>query len=389
MSNQREELGKRRDAVLGKARVIAEKARDEKRELTAAEADQVNAALAEAKRINETFAADERHRGIMGQLDAMAASATPNVLGGSGQKHVALTGVHAKSLASRIIDKMPRDAMGTKALASGVQTTSIVMLPDVVPSGRPPTSVLDLLPARIVEPSYSFLRQASRNLAAAPVASGGTKPTSTISVVGVQNRLRVVAHISEQIDHYLLSDNDNLARWVSDEMVWGLRTSVENEVLNGDGTGEHFTGILNTSGILSQAFATDALTSIRKGLTAIEISGYSASLIVTRPDTWEACELLAVTSGATDVRGLPVNSQERQLWGVPVVLAVASGLPAKTAVIIGDGAVTLDHDGRIDVRWSDAVGSDFTQNAVRVRTEGRFGVSVNQPGAVVKVATAA
>ena len=38
----------------------------------------------------------------------------------------------------------------------------------------------------------------------------------------------------------------------------------ENEVLNGDGTGEHFTGILNTSGILSQSFATDALTSIRK-----------------------------------------------------------------------------------------------------------------------------
>jgi HK97 family phage major capsid protein len=167
-------------------------------------------------------------------------------------------------MADRIIEKMPRDAMGTKALASGVQTTSIVMLPDVVPSGRPATSVLDLLPARVVEPSYRFLRQSARNLAAAPVAAGDTKPISVISVVGVQNRLRTVAHISEQINHYLLSDNDNLARWVGDEMLWGLRTSVENEVLNGDGVGEHFTGILNTSGILSQSFATDALTSIRK-----------------------------------------------------------------------------------------------------------------------------
>jgi hypothetical protein len=55
----------------------------------------------------------------------------------------------------------------------------------------------------------------------------------------------------------------------------------------------------------------------------------------------------------------------------------------------GDLDVTVDHDGMVETRWADFVGTDFTQNALRCRVEGRFGVSVNQPGAVVKVATQA
>jgi hypothetical protein len=65
------------------------------------------------------------------------------------------------------------------------------------------------------------------------------------------------------------------------------------------------------------------------------------------------------------------------------------GLGAKTGLVIGDVAVTVDHDGLVDIRWSDSVASDFTQNFVRCRVEGRFGVSVTQPSAVVKVGTQA
>jgi hypothetical protein len=91
MIDPREDLARRRDAVLGTARWVADKARDEGRELTAAEAADVDAAISEAKKHNESLAADSRHRHIMSQLDAMV-SDSPNVLGGSGQ-HVALTGV--------------------------------------------------------------------------------------------------------------------------------------------------------------------------------------------------------------------------------------------------------------------------------------------------------
>ena len=60
--------------------------------------------------------ADDRHPGIMASLDAQAASALPDVLGGSG--NLALTGVHAKHMAEKIIAGMARDSMSIEALAS-------------------------------------------------------------------------------------------------------------------------------------------------------------------------------------------------------------------------------------------------------------------------------
>ncbi|WP_099024707.1 HK97 family phage prohead protease [Mycolicibacterium palauense] len=385
-------LTKDRDSQLAVVKHLIDTADELERDLTADEAEQVEAATEEAKGLDAAiaktksdiaFVAEVRKTGeIVGALDDMARGASGEQDGG----HLALTGKHVKAMAQRVIKAMPRDGSGTKALAAGQQTTSTILQAEIVETGRPAVSVLDLLPTRAVTPSYSFLRQSARSLQAAPVAAGGTKPTSTVSVVAVENRLRVVAHVSEAIDHYLLGDNVNLERFVSDELLYGLRVAVEAQVLAGSGSGESMTGVLNTSGVVVQAFATDVLTTVRKSITTLEANGYMPGMIVLHATDWEAIELLSVTSGATDVRGVPIDPVARRLWGVPVVLN--QGLGADTGLVIGDGAVTVDHDGQVEVKWSDAVNDDFSKNQVRCRVEGRFGVSVNQPGAVVKVATA-
>ena len=126
---------------------------------------------------------------------------------------------------------------------------------------------------------------------------------------------------------------------------------------------------------------------MRKGLTVLDAAGYEPGVIVLSASDWETIELLESSSGATHVRGVPIDAVARRLWGVPVV--INQGLGAETGLIIGKDAVTVDHDGVVDTRWSDAVSDDFAKNLVRARVDGRFGVSVNQPGAVVQVATAA
>lgn len=378
-----------RDDHLAKARQICELAKELDRDLTKDEAEQVQKHLDDAETATKAIGEAERSAEVLAKLDAMAASddiGAPG--GGSGDKHLAMTGQHAKTFASNIVKAMPRANDGTKALiASGVQTTSTIMQPGVVITGRPVVSLLDVLPVRQVAPSYSFIRQSARTNNAAPVATGGTKPTSVMSVTDVPNRLRVVAHLSEQIPRYLLSDNEALERFVTDELVWGLRRAVETEVISGDGTGEHFTGILNTSGIVVQAFATNAMTSIRKAITTLTASDYEPAVIVLHASDWEAIELLEASSGATDVRGVPIDPVARRLWGVPVVLN--QGLGAKTGLVLGEGSVVVDTDGNVETHWSDNVADDFTKNFLRCRVEGRFGVSVSQPAAVVKVGTAA
>ena len=88
-----------------------------------------------------------------------------------------------------------------------------------------------------------------------------------------------------------------------------------------------------------------------------------------------------------DYRGIPLNATERRLWGVQAV--VSNTLPADTAVLLERDAVSVDHDGVVDTRWSDAVASDFLANFVRCRVEGRFNISVYRPTGIVVIVTAA
>lgn len=284
---------KDRDSQLTAARQIVEVARELERDLTEDEATEVQKRLDAADAATKHVEAAEKSRVLLAQLDDLARQANAsdpfhgdNASGGDGAKHLAMTGRHAKSFAQSIVRAMPRN--GSKALASGVQTTSTIVLPNVVETGRPAVSLLDVLPVRIVPPSYSFLRQSARTNNAAPVAPGAVKPTSVMSVAGVDNRLRVVAHLSEQIPRYLLGDNADLERFVRDELVWGLQRAVEAEVISGDGTGEHFTGILNTSGLVVQAFATNALTSVRKAMTTPTPTATRSASSSCRPATGRA-----------------------------------------------------------------------------------------------------
>ncbi|BBX16956.1 HK97 family phage prohead protease [Mycolicibacterium duvalii] len=179
-------LTKDRDSQLALVKQILDTADELQRDLTADEAGQVEEATEKAKTLDGAiaktkadmaFVAEARKTAeIIGGLDDMARGANGDVEGG----HLALTGKHAKAMAQRVIKAMPRDGSGTKALAAGQQTTSTILQAEVVETGRPAVSVLDVLPTRAVTPSYSFLRQSVRTLQAAPVAAGGTKPTSTV-----------------------------------------------------------------------------------------------------------------------------------------------------------------------------------------------------------------
>ena len=63
-------------------------------------------------------------------------------------------------------------------------------------------------------------------------------------------------------------------------------------------------------------------------------------------------------------------------------MVLQSGLGDDVGLIIAQDAVSVDYDGAVEVKWSDAVSDAFAKNQVRCRVEGRFGVSINQPGAV-------
>lgn len=160
-------------------------------------------------------------------------------------------------------------------------------------------------------------------------------------------------------------------------------------MLAGDGEGENPKGLLQHSGIQTQAFTDDILTTVRKAITAVESLGYQPSVIALTPADWEAVELSRTSgSGEFVLDASPVNRAARRLYGIQVVVTTA--LEPGTAVVGDFREVTLftDRRGVMD-EWNGQAQDDFARNLIRLRTEGRFGVGVGQPQAIVRVDTAA
>ncbi|MYR07453.1 phage major capsid protein [Gordonia sp. SID5947] len=389
MSTRLKALREAAEGAAKAARDIAEKAESESREMTDAEKVAFNAELTKGKDLVEKVKAaradDDLTREVLDMADAIGPAGPSDELARKSGR-LPLTGDGVKSLA-RNLTRASYDTERKALVSSGARITSLPLRSGVVEMGKLPQSILDVIDSEVTQPQFSFLRQTVRTNNAAPVAEGATKPTSIYSIETVDSKLTVIAHVSEQIPEYTLKDNRNLEQFMEVEMLYGLRNAIETQVLSGNGTEPNMRGILNTSGIQVQAFATDKLTTFRKAITKIETTGYTASSLVVRPEDWEAIELLTATSGATDVQGLPVNTAARRLWGVQAV--VSNALPEDTALLLDQTALALTGDAQYELKWTDAISDDFLKNYVRARLEGRYGLAVYKPMGIVRVDTAA
>lgn len=293
----------------------------------------------------------------------------------------------ARELAGNLVTAGPD---GKKALIAGGTATATIIARDTIGMPQLPTSILSLIPtAPLDSPTYRYLRQTNRAMNAGAVARGATKPTSAIGLTPVEDHLRVVAHVSDGLDKYDLLDVRNLQRFVENEFRWGLMTKVEQLILTGDGEGENPTGLLRQSGIQTQEFVDDLLTTIRKAITAVEVLGYTPNVIAMTPGDWETIELTKATgTGAFVLDASPVDRAARKLFGIQVV--VSNTLEPGTAIVADLTEVTLFTDRRgVMAEWNGQGQSDFESNKIRLRVEGRFGLGVGQPQAVVQVDTTA
>ncbi|BDB43316.1 MULTISPECIES: phage major capsid protein [Mycobacterium] len=353
-----------RDQLRKRVHDLAQKAIDEGRDFTPSEKKIVDDALAALKAYDAGAA---KTSDIMGQLDAMAAEAGGDC-GGTGGKFLSF----GKSWSAKAAS-----GLGQKGLATGSPVfvdTELTATP--IPMNRPATSLLNILPVKKHgQPAYRYLRQSVRSNAAAVVAEGAVKPTSTYTIVPIDGSLSVIAHLSEGVPRYWFVDATELKTFVEHELAYGIQTAVESKVL---------ADINGTSGIQTQAYATSPLVTLRKSLTKLEALGFSPAGIVLHPLDWESVELQVASTNAIEHMSLPYDAASRRLFGVPVVVAnvEASG----TGHVLATGAVGVDTDtSGVALQWSEVSNAtDFSTNTVRARCEGRFGTSVYQPLGVVK-----
>lgn len=372
---------------------------DEGRELDDEEQAALKAAAGAIDKLDAKAVQIKASADIMARFSTMVPSAKASVLGGGTGGHGGPTptgeipegsrlNFRARAATVGLVTKMA-DPSGQKALASsGDVLTGTPVDSAVYEQGKVSTSALAILPVKNRPPTYTYLRQTKRDNKAAPVALGDLKPTSEYGITSVEGKLEVIAHVAEPTPEYWLEDLQSLGSFVQDEMMYGLDRAVEAQVLNGDGVGPNLTGLLNTSGVQLQAFSADATTTVRKGLTKLEMIGYEGGGIILNPLDWEAIELSRRQDGTPDLgSSLPVARAAQLLWGLRI--AVSTAVPEKSGLLFDLGALAVTTDGAVRMQWSNSVADDFARNQVRARNEGRFGLDVYQPQGIVKLALAA
>lgn len=185
-----------------------------------------------------------------------------------------------------------------------------------------------------------------------------------------------------------LSDIGGLATALNNRLLWLVRSRLEIELVQGDGTGENLTGILNTTGIAAVDYSDwstdDTLTTADAALEGIEdviLSDATPTGVVLNPADWKKMQQAKASTSGNYLSGGPFGSTPRVLWGLPVVLNKV--MPAGQT-LVGDfnaGATLLVREAP-NVRMSDSDQDDFTRNKVTVLAEGRFAFAVWQPTAL-------
>jgi len=219
----------------------------------------------------------------------------------------------------------------------------------------------------------------------------GLKPQSSFEFIGEQAPVRTLAHW-EAAHRNVLADEPQLRSIIDNELLYGLRLLEDNQILNGNGTGENLKGVLQTTGIQTYAWSAGATTpvadtkadAIRRAATLAFLAYYEPSGIVMHPNDWEDIELTKDTNGQYLVAVSVAMGGEPRVWRMPVVEtpAIAEG----TALVgaFGTGAQLYDREDA-SIRISEQHSDFFIRNAIVILAEQRLALAVKRPEAFVKV----
>jgi HK97 family phage major capsid protein len=224
-------------------------------------------------------------------------------------------------------------------------------------------------------------------------AGGGYKPESGFSTTRATAVVRTIAHWIPATKR-ALSDAAQVRTLIDAFLLYGLEEELEDQMVSGDGTGENFTGILNTSGTQTQAAVADPtgkpegfgrLLALRRAKTKVRLAGRAvANAYVMNPLDVETLDEISDNDGRFYGNGpFGANGPTPMLWGLPVV--ELEGIPQGTAVV-GDWrkAILWDRE-QASITVTDSHADFFVRNLVAILAEMRAAFGIVQPNAFVEV----
>lgn len=265
-----------------------------------------------------------------------------------------------------------------------------------------PLRIRDLIPTiPTTSGSVEAMRQASFDNQAGPQGTvagvgGGefvAKNKSDITWSLETFTVKTIAHWVAA-SRQALSDAPMLAGLIDTELTYGLDLESDQQLLQGDGTGQNVLGLLVdadvptvgelTSGTAEADVPAAMIEHIRSAVTVCQTNEYyNQTGIVLNPADWAILETAKATDGHYLMIQFPANGAEQRIWRMPVI--VTNAMPVNN-FILGDwtmGAKLYVREG-ISVRVSESHADFFVKNGVAVLGEERYAFAVTRPKAFCK-----
>ncbi len=272
----------------------------------------------------------------------------------------------------------------TDAAGSAGDLVQNTRLPGIVMQPERRMTVRDLItPGRMDGNVLEYVQETGFTNNAGMVAETGAKPQSDIQFELKNTSAKVIAHWVKA-SRQIMSDAPMLASYIDGKLRYGLAYKEEQQLLNGDGTGQNLLGIIPQATAYSAPLTVTGATTLdtlRLAMLQAVLAEFPATGHVLNPIDWAGIELTKDADGRYII-GQPQGVASPTMWGLPVVAtqAIASGKFLTGAFKLG--AQLFDRwQSRVEVATENE--DDFVKNLVTILAEERLALAVYRPEAFI------
>ena len=246
-----------------------------------------------------------------------------------------------------------------------------------------PLTFLDMIPLGTTDSnSIEYVQVTAIPACAGVVAEGEVKPEQGIAIQDQTSPVRTIAGWIK-VNRQAADDTPGLASMINALLPYDVRRAIEREVIGGDGTGQHLTGLTHTNNIGAPVAVggDNAADAILRALTTVILSEASPNFAAVHPLTTQDLLLMRTNDAGAHTGqymfGGPGTLVTPTIWGLRLVQSV---MMSQSQPLIGDstGMQLLFREG-VNVKTSDSDQDDFVRNRITVLAECRVAFLVWVP----------
>jgi HK97 family phage major capsid protein len=260
----------------------------------------------------------------------------------------------------------------------------------VIPSAQRPIQVTDLIPSlSTTQSSVVFMEETTFTNSAAETLESvqgtpGTYPESALAFTERTSAVRKITTFLPVTDEQL-EDIPGAQQYLDSRLPFMVQQRLDGQIVSGDGSSPNLRGLLNISGISTQARGTDASPdAILKAIVKVRVTGRAVpSAVLVHSTDWQNIRLLKDANG-NYIWGSPSTAGPEQIWGLPV--AQTETLTAGTALVADLLRYTALYTRRgLNVQVSNSHSTFFVEGKQAVRADVRVAFVVYRPASICTV----